>query len=166
MIIILVGDTIDTIYRFILIGYLGDGTTFPGVNSVIKPSTTDLIVFLIIQIGIIYGIYLLYNLKRVGGYWFIVSQILFLIYASILGPIAEIGISNILMPIIVPKPKSSLKNATRTRIVPYPNAFPSPSKNESLTLFCIAKASARPITIQLVIIRAINTLIGLLISYI
>ena len=101
MIIILVGDTIDTIFRFILIGYLGDGTTFPGVNSVIKPSTTDLIVFLIIQIGIIYGIYLLYNLKRVGGYWFIVSQILFLIYASILGPIAEIGISNILMPIIL-----------------------------------------------------------------
>ena len=101
MIIILVGDTIDTIYRFILIGYLGDGTTFPGVNSVIKPSTTDLIVFLIIQIGIIYGIYLLYNLKRVGGYWFIVSQILFLIYASILGPIADIGISNILMPIIL-----------------------------------------------------------------
>ena len=101
MLILLSGDTIDTIYRFILIGYLGDGTTFPGVNSVIKPSTTDLIVFLIIQIGIIYGIYLLYNLKRVGGYWFIVSQILFLIYASILGPIAEIGISNILMPIIL-----------------------------------------------------------------
>ena len=40
---------------------------------------------LVFQIGIIYGIYLLYNLKRVGGYWFIVSQILFLIYASFYG---------------------------------------------------------------------------------
>ena len=80
---------------FILIGYLGDGTTFPGVNSVIKPSTTDLIVFLIIQIGIIYGIYLLYNLKKAGGYLFLSSNIIFLIYASIFGPIAEVGFSTV-----------------------------------------------------------------------
>ena len=101
MILLLVVDSLDTIYRFVIIGYLGEGTTFPGVDNIIKPTTADLIIFTIIQIGIIYGIYLLYNLKRVGGYWFIVSQIMFLIYASILGPIAEIGISNILMPIIL-----------------------------------------------------------------
>ena len=101
MLILLSGDTIDTIYRFIIIGYLGEGTTFPGVDSIIKPNTIDLIIFLLVQIGIFYGIYLLYQLKKIGGYWFLGSNFIFLIYASILGPIAEIGILNILMPIIL-----------------------------------------------------------------
>tara|TARA_Y100000590_G_scaffold301931_1_gene340353 strand:+ start:1304 stop:1699 length:396 start_codon:yes stop_codon:yes gene_type:complete len=99
--ILLSADTIDTIYRFVIIGYLGEGTTFPGVENIIKPTTADLIIFAIIQIGIIYGIYLLYNLKKVGGYLFLSSNIVFLIYASIFGPIAEIGISNIIIPIIL-----------------------------------------------------------------
>ena len=101
MLILLTGDTIDTIYRFIITGYLGEGSTFPGVESIIKPDSTDLIIFLIVQIGIIYGIYLLYNLKKIGGYWFLFFNIVFLIYASLFGPIAEIGISNILLPIIL-----------------------------------------------------------------
>ena len=101
MLILLSGDTIDTIYRFIIIGYLGEGTTFPGVDSIIKPNTIDLIIFLIVQIGIFYGIYLLYQLKKIGGYLFLGSNFIFLIYASILGPIAEIGIQNILVPIIL-----------------------------------------------------------------
>ena len=101
MLILLSGDTIDTIYRFIIIGYLGEGTTFPGVDSIIKPNTIDLIIFLLVQIGIFYGIYLLYQLKKIGGYLFLGSNFIFLIYASILGPIAEIGILNILMPIIL-----------------------------------------------------------------
>ena len=101
MLIFLSGDTIDTIYRVIIIGYLGEGTTFPGVDSIIKPNTIDLIIFLLVQIGIFYGIYLLYQLKKIGGYWFLGSNFIFLIYASILGPIAEIGILNILMPIIL-----------------------------------------------------------------
>ena len=101
MLILLSGDTIDTIYRFIVIGYFGEGTTFPGFDSVIKPNTIDLIVFIIVQIGILYGIYLLYQLKKIGGYWFLGSNFTFLIYASILGPIAEIGILNILIPIIL-----------------------------------------------------------------
>ena len=101
MLILLSGDTIDTIYRFIIIGYLGEGTTFPGVDLIIKPNTIDLIIFLIFQIGIFYGIYLLYQLKKIGGYFFLGSNFIFLIYASILGPIAEIGIQNILVPIIL-----------------------------------------------------------------
>ena len=101
MLILLSADTIDTIYRFFIIGYLGEGTTFPGVDNIIKPKTADLIIFAIIQIGIIYGIYLLYNLKKAGGYLFLSSNIIFLIYASIFGPIAEIGISNIIIPIIL-----------------------------------------------------------------
>ena len=101
MLILLAGDSIDTIYRFIFIGYLGEGTSFPGFDEVIKPNTIDLIMFLIVQIGIIYGIYLLYKLKKIGGYWFLGSNILFLLYASIFGPISVIGINNILLPIIL-----------------------------------------------------------------
>ena len=94
MIIFLVGDTIDTIFRTIS-GYLGEGSSIPGVDLLFKPTTTDMIVFVFFQIGVIYGIYLLYKLKRVGGYWFLGSNILFLIYASFLGPIAQVNFSTI-----------------------------------------------------------------------
>ena len=99
MLIALVGDTLDTIYRSVVIGYLGEGTTFPGSDILFQPTTTDMVVFLIIMIGVIYGIYLLYNLKKAGGYWVIGSNIVFIIYASIFGPIAEVGFSTVL-PII------------------------------------------------------------------
>ena len=101
MLLFLAGDTIDTIYRFVITGYFGEGTTFPGVTAAILPNTTDLIIFLIFEIGVIYGIYLLYNLRKIGGYWFLGSNILFLVYASVFGPIAEIGIFNILLPILL-----------------------------------------------------------------
>ena len=99
MLIFLVGDTLDTIYRSVVKGYFGEGTTFPGSDVLIKPTTTDMLVFLIIMIGVIYGIYLLYNLKKIGGYWVVGSNILFIIYASIFGPIAEVGFSSV-FPII------------------------------------------------------------------
>ena len=95
MLIFLVGDTIDTIYRTIS-GYLGDGSSIPGIDFLFKPTTMDMIVFVIFQIGVIYGIYLLYKLKKVGGYWFLGANILFLIYASLFGPIAEISFTTIL----------------------------------------------------------------------
>ena len=101
MIILLAGDTIDTIYRFVIIGYFGEGASFPGVDSFIKPTIIDLIVFIIFEIAIIYGIFLLYKLKKSGGYWFLGANGLFTIYASIFGPIAEIGIYNILLPIVL-----------------------------------------------------------------
>ena len=99
MLIFLIGDTIDTIYRSTN-GYLSGGSSFPGVDFVFNPSTTDMIFFFISQIGVIYGIFLLYKLKKSGGYWFLISNILFLIYASIVGPISEIDIITIL-PMIV-----------------------------------------------------------------
>ena len=95
MLIFLLADTIDTIYRTIS-GYLGEGSTVPGVDVIFKPTTTDMIVFVFFQIGVIYGIYLLYKLKKVGGYWFLGSNVLFLIYASLIGPIAQIGFTTIL----------------------------------------------------------------------
>ena len=99
MIILLVGDTLDTIYSTFVEGYLGDGSAFPGSDVLFKATTTDMVVFLIIMIGVIYGIYLLYNLKKAGGYWVVGSNIVFIIYASIFGPIAEVGFSTVL-PII------------------------------------------------------------------
>ena len=39
MIILLAGDTVDTTYRFIIIGYFGEGASFPGVDSFIKPTS-------------------------------------------------------------------------------------------------------------------------------
>jgi len=35
MLIFLVGDTLDTIYRSVVNGYLGEGTTFPGSDVLI-----------------------------------------------------------------------------------------------------------------------------------
>ena len=99
MLIVLVGDTLDTIYRTVVEGYLGEGSAFPGSDVLFKATTTDMVVFLIIMIGVIYGIYLLYNLKKAGGYWVVGSNIVFIIYASIFGPIAEVGFSTVL-PII------------------------------------------------------------------
>jgi len=95
MLIFLVGDTIDTIYRTVS-GYLGDGSSIPGVDFLFKPTIIDMIMFVIVEVGVIYGIYLLYKLKKVGGYWFLGSNILFLIYASLFGPLVEIGFSTIL----------------------------------------------------------------------
>ena len=100
MLIFLVGDTLDTFYRT-LTGYFGEGTSFPGVDLVIQPTTPDIFVFLILQCGVIYGLYLLYNLKKSGGYWFIASNLLFLIYAKMFGPIAEVSISLILPMLIL-----------------------------------------------------------------
>ena len=95
MLIFLAGDTIDSIYRTVT-GFLGEGTTFPGSDIVVNPTGSDMVVFLIIMIGVIYGIYLLYNLKKIGGYWVVGSNIVFIIYASIFGPIAEVGFSTVL----------------------------------------------------------------------
>ena len=99
MLIFLVGDTLDTFYRT-LTGYFGEGTSFPGVDLVIQPTTPDIFVFLILQCGAIYGLYLLYSLKKVGGYWFILSNLLFLIYAKSFGPISEVSIS-IIFPMLI-----------------------------------------------------------------
>ncbi len=98
MLLFLVGDMLDTLYRFVA-GYLG-GSSFPGVSAVIQPTSIDLFFFIITQIGVIYGIYLLYKLKKVGGYWFLGSQIVYLIYTSFFGPISKIGFYTILLPLL------------------------------------------------------------------
>ena len=99
MIFFLIGDTIDTIYRTVN-GFINDGISFPGVDLIVKPTNIDLFVFVLLQITAIYGIYLLYKLKKIGGYWFIFSNLLFLIYAKIYGPISEVSIT-IIFPMLI-----------------------------------------------------------------
>ena len=101
MLFFLTVDAIDTAYRFIVIGYLGEGVSFPGIDFPIKPDNVDLFVFLVVQVGIAVGIYMLYCLKKIGGYYFLCANVVFLIYASLFGPIADIGISNIFLPIFL-----------------------------------------------------------------
>ena len=48
------------------------------------------------------------------------------------------------IPHKLPEPKSSLKKATKIKIIPYPIAFPIPSKNDFQTPLPRAKASAFP----------------------
>ena len=67
-------------------------------------------------------------------------------------------------PIRVPAPKSSLTTATAINITLYPKPFPNPSKKLMKGFSFIAKASALPITMQLVIIRPTNTESFLLVS--
>ena len=87
MLILLVGDTLDTIYRTVS-GYLGDGSSFPGIDFVFQPTSTDMIAFIIIQLGVIYGIYLLYKLKKVGGYWVLGANLLGRIFGFTVGPLS------------------------------------------------------------------------------
>lgn len=100
MLLFLVGNTLDTACRFIGV-YLGVGPSFLGVDFVIQPTSIDLFFFVVAQLGVIYGICLLYKLKKVGGYWFLGSQIFFLLYTSFFGPVSKVGISTILLPLIL-----------------------------------------------------------------
>jgi len=65
--------------------------------------------------------------------------------------------SKTFQPKMVPEPKSSLKNATITKIIPYPKELPTPSRKDGQGLLAIENASKRPIIIQLVIIKPTNT---------
>ena len=47
MLIALVADSIDTFYRTVS-GFFGNGTTVPGFDLVFKPTTIDMIIFLIL----------------------------------------------------------------------------------------------------------------------
>ena len=67
MIIALLADTFDTFNRTI-IGYFKGSIPLTGSIS-IEPSSFVLIVGVIQIIVILYGIYLLFKKKKVGGYW-------------------------------------------------------------------------------------------------
>jgi len=66
MIIILLFDTYDTFSREV-IGYFKGSIPLGDTN--IEPSTLGLFVSIIQIILVLYGIYLLFKKKKVGGYW-------------------------------------------------------------------------------------------------
>ena len=66
MIIVLLVDTYDTFSREV-IGYFKGSIPLGDIN--IEPSTLGLFVSVIQIILVLYGIYLLFKKKKVGGYW-------------------------------------------------------------------------------------------------
>ena len=66
MIIVLLLDTYDTFSREV-IGYFKGSIPLGDIN--IEPSTLGLFVSVIQIILVLYGIYLLFKKKKVGGYW-------------------------------------------------------------------------------------------------
>jgi hypothetical protein len=80
-------------------------------------------------------------------------------------PVLAIGSPRTGIPKRVPEPSNSLKNPTIIRITPYPRAFPIPSRKDFHGPFPRAKASKRPMMIQLVMISPTKTARVLLNSY-
>ena len=67
MIIVLLIDTFDTFNR-VIVGYFKGSMPLTGGIS-IEPSTFGLILGVVQIILVLYGIYLLFKKKKVGGYW-------------------------------------------------------------------------------------------------
>ena len=91
MIIVLLWDTYDTFSREV-IGYFKGSIPLGDIN--IEPDTFGLFVSVIQIILVLYGIYLLFKKKKVGGYWvvgvnFVAVVVTFV--AFFLGFTTEIG---------------------------------------------------------------------------
>ena len=86
MIIALLMDTFDTFNRTIL-GYFKGSIPVTGSIS-IEPSTLGLILSVIQIIVILYGIYLLFKKKKVGGYWVAGANFVGFFLAFTIGPLS------------------------------------------------------------------------------
>ena len=86
MIIALLWDTFDTFNRTIL-GYFKGSIPVTGSIS-IEPSTLGLILSVIQIIVILYGIYLLFKKKKVGGYWVAGANFVGFFLAFTIGPLS------------------------------------------------------------------------------
>ena len=100
MLILLSIDFIATHIRTISCHLSGDGITFPGVVVNIQLSSIDFSIFIITQLVLAYCIYKLFDLKKIGGYIFMLTNIIFLIYGFIFGPFSTIPASQFL-PLII-----------------------------------------------------------------
>ena len=86
MIIVLLVDTFDTFKRTI-IGYFKRSIPLTGSIS-IESSTFCLILSVIQIIVILYGIYLLFKKKKVGGYWVAGANFVGFFLAFTIGPLS------------------------------------------------------------------------------
>ena len=100
MLILLSIDFIDTNIRTISGHLSGEGINFPGFAVNIQLSSIDFVIFIITQLVLAYCIYKLFDLKKIGGYIFMLTNIIFLIYGFIFGPFSTIPASQFL-PLII-----------------------------------------------------------------
>ena len=96
MLILLSIDFIDTNIRIIGGHLSGSGIEFPGFEFNIQLSSVDFIIFIIAQLILAYCIYQLFKLKRSGGYIFMITNVVFLIYGFALGPFTSVPMGEIL----------------------------------------------------------------------
>ena len=85
MIIVLLFDTYDTFSREV-IGYFKGSIPLGDTN--IEPSTLGLFVSVIQIILVLYGIYLLFKKKKVGGYWVAGANFVGFFLAFTIGPLS------------------------------------------------------------------------------
>lgn len=100
MLILLSIDFIDTNIRIISGHLSGQGINFPGFLVNIQLSSIDFTIFIIAQLVLAYCIYQLFNLKKIGGYIFMLTNIIFLIYGFVFGPFSTIP-ANQFLPLII-----------------------------------------------------------------
>ena len=86
MIIVLLIDTSDTFNRIIL-GYFKGSIPLTG-NISIEPSTFGLILGAIQIIVVLYGIYLLFKKKKIGGYWVVGANVVAFFIGFTIGPLS------------------------------------------------------------------------------
>ena len=81
MIIALLWDTYDTFSREV-IGYFKGSIPLGDIN--IEPDTFGLLVSVIQIILVLYGIYLLFKKKKVGGYWIVGASFVAVVFTFVL----------------------------------------------------------------------------------
>ena len=85
MLILISLDFIDTSYRITYGYFSGQGVQPPVGDFNVQLSTLDFIVSIVFQLAIAYTIYMLYSMKRSGGYYLVGLNILFVIYGFVIG---------------------------------------------------------------------------------
>ena len=90
MLILISIDFLDTCYRISYGYFSGQGIQPPVGGFNVQISMIDFIVAVIIQLGTAYAIYMLYNMQKKGGYYFIGLNIIFILYGFIIGPFASV----------------------------------------------------------------------------
>ena len=96
MLILISLDFIDTSYRITYGYFSGQGVQPPVGDFNVQVSTLDFFVSVFFQLAIAYTIYMLYTMKRSGGYYLVGLNILFVIYGFVIGPFSTVPAGEVL----------------------------------------------------------------------
>ena len=99
IIILILVDLFDTFNRVVVSYFTTGAVSLPG-GSVVEISGIILVLVVPLIIAVLYGTYLLYKRKKVGGYWVLGANFLFFISGFIVGPFAEHASEVLLFSII------------------------------------------------------------------